>query len=105
MNGLWIAHYRAGGARGEGMMMFRAGEILGGDFAHAWTGTYEEDGSHLSARLRVAPCMSRGERGPLAREHPVMVTLSGECTERDALLRGHPDESVTAVTIEMHKAA
>jgi len=106
MNGLWIAHYkRADGSDGNGIVMFRAGEIMGGDFVRVWTGTFEEEGSHLSARLRVVPCMSREERGTMAKEKPIMVTLTGCFGERDAVLTGCPDESDTPVTIEMYKAA
>jgi hypothetical protein len=102
MDGLWIAHFNAGAAHGNGIAVLRAGEILGGDFAHTWTGTYEKEGPSLYARVRVAPYS--GEAETEVREHPSMITLSGMCDQKDAVLAGHPDESELAVSIEMHKA-
>lgn len=105
MKGLWIAHFNAGGAHGNGIAVFREGEILGGDFAHTWTGTYEEEGSHLYARIRVAPYTSHHEMEPMVHDRTMMVTLSGTCDEHEAVLTGHPDESEVPVSIEMRKAA
>ena len=105
MNGLWIAHFNAGAAHGNGIAVFREGEILGGDFGHTWTGTYEEEGPHLYARIRVAPYVSHSEMTPLVMDKPVMMTLSGSCTEKDAVLEGHADDSEVPVSIEMNKAA
>lgn len=105
MKGLYLARFRAGSSEGEGMVIVRGNEILGGDLAHTWAGTLEEDGSHLFARIRVVPCMSRNERGPLARERTLMTTLTGSGTEKDALLSGHVDDSDIPVRLEMHKAA
>jgi len=105
MNGLWIAHFNAGPAHGDGLAVLRAGEILGGDLAHTWVGTYEEEGRRLYARVRVAPYVAHKEQEPLVPEKPIMVTLSGARDESVAVLTGHPDESDVAVSIEMHKAA
>lgn len=105
MNGLWIAHFNAGPAHGNGLAVFRAGEILGGDLAHTWVGTYEEEGHNLYARVRVAPYVSSPNGGPMVPERPVMMTLQGDCTDQDAKLTGHADESEVMVSIEMHKAA
>jgi hypothetical protein len=104
MNGLWIAHFNAGPAHGNGLAVFRSGEILGGDLAHTWTGTYQEEGDRLYARVRVAPYVSKqsGEQG--IPERTVMMTLSGICDEQDATLTGRADESEVAVSVEMHKA-
>ncbi len=105
MKGLWIAHFNAGAAHGNGIAVFRDGEILGGDFAHVWTGTYEEEGERLYARIRVAPFTTHREMEPMVHDRPMMVTLRGSCDEHDAMLSGHPDESEVSVSIEMHKAA
>ncbi|HEX4068268.1 MAG TPA: GrlR family regulatory protein [Acidobacteriaceae bacterium] len=104
MNGLWVAHFNAGPAHGNGLAVFRSGEILGGDLAHTWTGTYQEEGDRLYARVRVAPYVSRQNGEPGVPERTVMMTLSGSCDERDATLTGHADESEVAVSVEMHKA-
>ncbi len=104
MNGLWIAHFDAGPAHGNGLAVCREGEVLGGDFAHTWTGTYQEEGAKLYARIRVAPYVPHGEVEPPAADEPRMVTLQGRYTENDAVLEGHADDSSVPVTIEMHKA-
>ena len=103
MNGLWIAHFDAGEAHGRGLAVLHAGEILGGDFAHTWIGSYRQEGASLYARVRVAPYNGHAaeEEHP---ERPVMLTLTGMCTKGDATLAGHADESDVAVSIEMHKA-
>lgn len=105
MNGLWITHFNAGPAHGNGLAVFRAGEILGGDFAHTWVGTYEEEGPSLYARVRVTPYVSSTDGEPVVPDRPVMMTLCGNCTDIDARLTGHADDSEVMVSIEMHKAA
>lgn len=105
MNGLWIAHFNAGPAHGNGLAVFRAGEILGGDMAHTWIGTYEEEGTSLYARVRVAPYVSTQNGEPVIPDRPVTMTLHGDCTETEGRLIGHADDSEVPVTIEMHRAA
>lgn len=103
MNGLWIAQFDAGAAHGKGLAVLHAGEILGGDFAHTWVGSYRQEGSAVYARVRVAPCNGHGaqEEHP---ERPMTVTLTGSCTEQKAHLAGHADDFDLAVNIEMRKA-
>jgi len=105
MNGLWIAHFNAGPAHGNGLAVFRAGEILGGDLAHTWVGTYEEEGRNVYARVRVAPYVSSQNGEPVVPDRTVTMTLQGTCTESDAALSGHADDSDVMVSIEMHKSA
>ena len=105
MKGLWIAHFNAGPAHGNGIAVLREGEILGGDFAHTWIGTYQEEGKQLYARVRVAPYNGSHNGEATVADRPVMVTLTGELHAEDATLNGHPDDSEVQVTIEMHKAA
>jgi hypothetical protein len=105
MNGLWIAHFNAGPAHGNGLAVLRAGEILGGDLAHTWVGTYEEEGPRLYARVRVAPYLSTQNEEPRVPDRTVTMTLQGTCTQTEAELSGHADDSEVLVSIEMHKAA
>ncbi|HEX3663618.1 MAG TPA: GrlR family regulatory protein [Acidobacteriaceae bacterium] len=105
MNGLWIAHFNAGPAHGNGLAVFRAGEILGGDLAHTWVGTYEEEGRNLYARVRVAPYVESQDEEPRVPDRPVTMTLQGDCSATDARLVGHADDSEVMVSIEMHRAA
>lgn len=102
MDGLWVTHFDAGAAHGNGIALFRAGEILGGDFSHTWTGTYEEEGANLYARIRVAS--HRVGEQPEIPEPAVMMTLAGSRSGNSAVLTGHPDGREVPVTIEMHRA-
>ena len=91
MEGYWLTHYRAGPRHGEGIVMMHAGELLGGDLEHVWRGTYEEEEGRLTSRIRIVPFVSREEEGTMAREMPIILTLTGTCTENTAHLEGHPD--------------
>lgn len=102
MHGVWITHFDAGAAHGSGIAVFRAGEILGGDFSHTWTGTYEEDGTTICARVRVAA--HRIGEEPETVEAPVMITLTGSQSGNRAVLNGRPDNREVPVTIELHRA-
>ena len=104
MNGLWIAQFDAGAAHGKGLAVLHGGEILGGDFAHIWVGSYRQDGANVYAKVRVAPYNGHGaeEEHP---ERPMTVTLTGTCTDEDVTLAGHADDSDLALSIEMHRAA
>ncbi len=91
MEGYWLTHYDAGKAHGDGIAMLSKGELLGGDLEHVWSGTYEEEGSKLYARIRIVPFVSRPEEETMAREQPIILSLQGYCTEDYARLEGHPD--------------
>jgi len=92
MEGYWLTHYDAGSAHGDGIAMLHGGELLGGDLEHVWRGTYEEEGTRVFARIRIAPFVTREEEGTMAREKPVILSLEGTCTEEFARLEGHPDQ-------------
>ncbi|HTW62715.1 MAG TPA: hypothetical protein VMD55_12985 [Terracidiphilus sp.] len=91
MEGYWLAHYDSGARHGEGMVMLRGGELLGGDLEHVWSGTYEEESPKLYARIRIVPFVSCAEERTMARELPVIVNLSGFCTSEFATLEGGPE--------------
>ena len=91
MDGYWLAHYDSGTRHGEGIMMLRGGDLMGGDLEHVWTGTYEEEPPKLYARIRIVPFVSCAEERTMAREQPEIVNLSGFCTEEYATLEGCPE--------------
>ena len=91
MEGYWATHYRAGPLHGEGVVMLRGGELLGGDAEHMWRGSYELEGTCLSARVRIMPLVTREEEGVMAREKPLILSLAGTWTGEFAWLEGHPD--------------
>jgi hypothetical protein len=85
-------HYQVGKTQCDGIAMMHSGELLGGDLEHVRTGTYEEEGSKVSARIRIVPNMSSPDAEIMAREQPIILYLSGYCTEEFARLEGSPDE-------------
>ena len=91
MEGYWLTHYESGTTRGDGIVMLHEGELLGGDLEHVWAGTYEEEPPKVYARIRITPFVSRPEEGAMARDQPVIMSLSGFCTEEFAALDGSPD--------------
>lgn len=91
MKGYWLAHYDSGDRHGEGIAMLNSGELLGGDLEHVWSGTYEEEPPKLYARIRIVPFVSRQEESLMAREKPVILNLSGFCTDEFATLDGYPE--------------
>ena len=91
MEGYWLTHYDAGKTHGDGVAMLHAGELLGGDPEHLWSGTYEEEDHRLHLRVRIVPRVSRIEHENIAREKPMLISLEGCCTENFARLEGHPD--------------
>lgn len=107
MNGLWFAHFDAGAAHGNGLAVLHAGDILGGDLSHIWTGTYQREGDQLYARIQVSPYTERPDPNPesTSPEKPWMATLAGSCSGGDALLVGHPDDSDLPLNIRLHRAA
>ena len=91
MEGYWLTHFDAGARHGDGIAMLHEGELVGGDLEHLWSGTYEEQGPRVLARIRIVPCVSTAEEETMARERPVILSLAGYCTEEYARLEGHPD--------------
>ena len=92
MEGYWVTHFRAGPFDGEGLVMLHEGELVGGDAERVWRGTYEVNGSHVYARVRIVPLVTRDEEELMAREKPQILSLEGTWTGEYAWLDGHPDE-------------
>jgi hypothetical protein len=91
VEGYWLTHYKFGMASGLGIAMLHQGELMGGDCEHIWSGVYEEDGSTINVIIRVVPAVSSQEVEALARDQPVILLLSGYCTEEFARLEGYPE--------------
>ena len=98
-----MAHFTAGAAHGNGIAVLRGGEIMGGDLAHTWVGTYQEEGPQLYARVRVVPWAASTTEKPTL-DRALTMTLAGSCGQLYAMLSGHADESEVPVTVELHKA-
>jgi hypothetical protein len=103
MEGLWYAHFTAGAAHGDGLAVLRDGEILGGDPAHTYSGTYQSDGNHLYANVRVSP--NRAATVPLDMDRPLMFFLKGSVAGDSATVAGHPDHNEELkIAVVLHRA-
>lgn len=51
--GFWIVQYEGMKGNGGGVAVFTKGHVFGGDSGSTYTGTYEEDGKTIKARIRV----------------------------------------------------
>ena len=106
MDGLWIANFSAGAAHGSGILVLHSGELIGGDFAHTYKGSWNEDGPSLNARVRVEPWTAQEQSETGSREAPFMMTLTGTSAENVATLHGHPDDRPELfISVEMKRAA
>jgi hypothetical protein len=104
MEGLWHAHFSAGPMQGDGLAVLRNGEILGGDLSHTYTGSYQEDGSHLYANVLVRPYAAGN--APAEIEQQVTFFLKGTLTGDLARVTGHPDDNPDLkVEVQLHRAA
>ena len=88
MEGYWLTHFETIKSRGDGISMLRDGELLGGDLDHIWSGTFEEDGTKISARIRIDPVVSSPAEELAAREPPTILVVGGYCTADFARLEG-----------------
>ncbi len=104
MDGLWIANFTAGSAHGSGILVLRAGDLIGGDTGHTYKGNWQEDGPNLNARICVEPWIPEEGQQAGTREQPFMITLTGSRTDKSATLHGHPDERPDLlVSVEMKR--
>ncbi len=104
MEGLWYAHFKVGPIRGDGLAVLRDGELLGGDPAHIYTGSYNSDGPNLYANVRVSPHATSNIPSDL--DHPVNVFFKGTIAGDSAVVSGHPyRHSELSIDVELHRAS
>ncbi len=53
IEGLWIVQYEGTAGGDGGVIVFIRGQVLGGDNAFVYTGTYQSDGDAITARVLV----------------------------------------------------
>jgi T3SS negative regulator,GrlR len=106
MEGLWFAHFNAGPEYGDGMVVLRHGEILGGDRGHIYTGTYHSDGPYLYARVHVNPYVWTLALANQPLNETLNLTLRGQLSGNSAIVSGHPDnQNDVNVFVELRRAA
>jgi hypothetical protein len=104
MNGLWHTRFSAGPAHGDGIVVLRDGELLGGDASHIYTGSYHTDGPLVYLDVRVSRWLE-GDAS-VAPEHPRAFFLSGSVHGDSATVSGHPDDRrEVTIAVELHRAA
>ena len=102
MKGIWYAHFTSGEVHGDGLAVLHDGQIEGGDPAHTYTGSYQEDGPNIYANVRVSPYA--GSSVPVDLTHPVTYFLQGSVKGDSAKVTGHPDNHPdTLVSVELHR--
>ena len=102
MEGIWYAHFTSGDVSGVGVAVLHGGQIEGGDLAHTYSGSYQEEGSTLYANVRVSPYA--GTSLPADLTHPITLFLRGSVNGELAKVSGHPDNRPEAtVSIELRK--
>jgi len=104
MEGLWHTRFNAGPAHGDGIVVLRNGEVLGGDASHIYLGSYQRDGSLLYFNVRVSRWLQ--EAGAVSPEAPQAFLFSGSVQGDSAFVSGHPDDHrEVTVAVELHRAA
>jgi hypothetical protein len=53
VEGLWIVQYEGTAGGDGGVVVLVRGQVLGGDSAYVYSGTYQSDGKTLAARVMV----------------------------------------------------
>ena len=102
MEGIWYAHFTSKEVNGEGVAVLHNGQIEGGDPSHTYSGSYQEDGPHVYANVRVSPYA--GSSLPADLTHPITFFLKGSVTGDSAKVTGHPDNRPEALfSVELHK--
>ncbi|MGO9433243.1 MAG: hypothetical protein ACLPH3_14580 [Terracidiphilus sp.] len=103
IDGLWYTHFTAGEVQGDGMAVLRDGEVLGGDPAHTYTGSYTSDGSELYLDVRVSPYAGHV---PADLERPVALVLCGSVSGDSATVSGCAGQRRDLkVIVDLHRAA
>jgi hypothetical protein len=97
VDGFWIMQVQRPEFTAGGVVLFIKGKVFGGDNAFAWTGTYDETGGILKARVDVHhfdPSIESvlGISGDY--EMHVSGTLKGEVILGTAIVANQPQKSV-----------
>jgi T3SS negative regulator,GrlR len=104
MEGLWHTRFNAGPAHGDGIVVLRNGEVLGGDASHIYVGSYQRDGSLVYFNVRVSRWL--GEDSAFASEPPQAFLFHGSVQGDSATVSGHSDDHLDlTVAVELHRAA
>jgi prophage DNA circulation protein len=92
-NGLYSIHVHlldGRNGKGSGVVVFRNGEILGGDAYLYYTGSYVVTGSGFKGEVQIMQHTPSADQSPLfgGQTQPVGVGVSGTSTETTATMNG-----------------
>jgi T3SS negative regulator,GrlR len=103
MDGLWYTHFTVGEVQGDGMAVLRDGEILGGDPAHTYSGSYTSDGPEVYVDVRVSPYAGHV---PADMEQPTSFVLWGSVNGDSGKVSGCAgNRRDLKVTVDLHRGA
>jgi hypothetical protein len=103
VDGLWYMHFTAGQSQGDGITVLRDGEILGGDPAHTYVGSYTTDGPVIYLNVRVSPYAGHV---PADMDRPIEFVLWGSANGNSATVSGCASHhSNLKATVELHRVA
>ena len=103
LEGLWYTHFTVGEEQGDGMAVLRDGEILGGDPAHTYVGSYTSDGPQLYLSVRVSPYAGHL---PADMERPLDFVLWGTANQDSGRVSGcAKNHRELKAVVDLHRAA
>jgi hypothetical protein len=103
METVWYVRYSIGSSEDNGMIVSQDGEIVGADRANTFRGTYNVDGTHVSADVCITSSRVPGKIS--SPSESVKLTLVGSMNENSALLHGHLNHRPEIeVTVELQRA-
>jgi hypothetical protein len=92
MNGLWTAEFGSStGMFGGGVLVFRDGQIRGGDGSYFYVGEYKLKGKDFEATVKVSPFLEGAESVFRTVGQDLILELTGSMTvEGWAIAQGGP---------------
>jgi hypothetical protein len=94
LDGLWTAEFgSSAGVSGGGVVVFQDGQVLGGDNAYVYVGSFRFSGSNFKATIRVSPFIEGAESVFRTSGKDLTLELTGELTSDGlAIAQGYPLE-------------
>jgi hypothetical protein len=87
MDGFWTAVFQSAGGAGGGVAVFRNGQVLGGDSAYQYQGTYQVEGGQLQGTVQVSRFL-QGVQSVFGNLPNFTLQLQGRVTNGSADVRG-----------------
>jgi hypothetical protein len=94
MNGLWTAEFGSSlGVFGGGVVIFRDGQLLGGDGGYFYVGNYTLEGNTVRATFKASPFIAGYQSVFKTAHKDLILTIQGTLTdENHAVAQGSPED-------------